>query len=364
MKIQTPTYLINADVCMANIRKMAAKAARSGVSFRPHFKTHQSLAIGRWYREAGITKITVSSLTAAKYFSRDGWNDITVAFPVNLLETDLINELAATVQLGLLVEDPFVGAELQRRIVHPVDIYIKIDTGYHRTGLGPDEMPVITELARVVGESPMLRLKGLLTHAGHTYGAVSSDEVKSIYRSSTAILNSVRDKLGESGSRLVRSYGDTPSCSIMEEFPGVDEIRPGNFVFYDMMQLMAGNCLSSDIGGIVLCPVVAVHPARRQAVIYGGAIHFSKDFIEIQGRRVFGQVVELDEKGWKEPVGDAFVVSLSQEHGIVEIPEMMIKNIHPGMVLGIIPVHSCLTANLLQGYQMTNGLKADYMHGN
>lgn len=364
MNIQRPTYLINPEICKANIRKMAAKAALSGVIFRPHFKTHQSHAIGRWYREAGITKITVSSLSAARYFARDGWTDITVAFPVNLLETGLINELAATVNLGLLLEDPFVALELQRKIVNPVDVYIKIDTGYHRTGLGPDEMPVITELARVVAGSPMLRLKGLITHAGHTYGAASVDEVRSIYLSSAAILNSVKDRLGESGSLLVRSYGDTPSCSILEEFPGIDEIRPGNFVFYDLMQLVAGNCLASDIGGIVLCPVVAVHAARRQAVIYGGAIHFSKDFIESQGRRIYGQLVELSEGGWSEPVADAFMVSLSQEHGIVEMPGKMIDQVRPGMVLGIIPVHSCLTANLLQGYQMTDGLKGDYMHGN
>jgi len=30
------------------------------------------------------------------------------------------------------------------------------------------------------------------------------------------------------------SYGDTPTCCVSENFPGVDELRPGNFIFFDM----------------------------------------------------------------------------------------------------------------------------------
>ena len=43
-----------------NIKKMAAKASGSGIKFRPHFKTHQSLEIGNWFREFPIDGITVS----------------------------------------------------------------------------------------------------------------------------------------------------------------------------------------------------------------------------------------------------------------------------------------------------------------
>jgi hypothetical protein len=41
----------------------------------------------------------------AQYFVDDGWNDITVAFPVNLREAGIINELAGRIQLNLLAED-------------------------------------------------------------------------------------------------------------------------------------------------------------------------------------------------------------------------------------------------------------------
>ena len=75
---------------------MADRAIQYNVRLRPHFKTHQSRQIAGWFREAGINCITVSSLKMAEYFAADGWDDITVAFPVNVLEHERINRLAAT----------------------------------------------------------------------------------------------------------------------------------------------------------------------------------------------------------------------------------------------------------------------------
>lgn len=360
MKFERPTYLINPAICRTNIRIMAGKAALSGVIFRPHFKTHQSLVIGRWFREAGITKITVSSLSAAEYFSGDGWDDITVAFPVNLRETALINSLASKVHLGLLLEDTEVAAELQSKLLYPVDIYIKIDVGYHRTGLTIDEMPDIIRLADQIKKSPKTRLKGLLTHAGHTYHASSAGELEDIYQTSTGILNQVRDRLGDEGKGLILSYGDTPSCSIIERFKGIDEIRPGNFVFYDLMQLAAGVCGYLQVAGMVVCPVVAVHPGRNEVVLYGGAIHFSKEYIVADGRKTFGQLAVPDSTGWYRPVAGAYLVSLSQEHGILEVRGEYAEGLRPGDVAAIIPVHACLTANLIHGYLLIDGSAADY----
>lgn len=363
MKFERPTYLINPEICKVNIRAMAEKASGSGVIFRPHFKTHQSLTVGRWFREAGIGKITVSSLISAGYFASDGWDDITVAFPVNLREAGLINQLALKLRIGLLVEHPQVAAALEQQLLSPVDIYIKIDTGYHRTGLSLDEMPIIRELAAELRQSSLMCLKGLLTHAGQSYQASSVAGLQHVYDSSVQALRSVRDQLGDGYQDLILSYGDTPSCSLVESFVSIDEIRPGNFVFYDLMQMAAGVASHWQVAGIVVCPVVAVHPSRNQAVLYGGAIHFSKESISLDGRRIYGQLVEMDDGGWRSPVPGAYMVSLSQEHGILEAPEHIIRELQPGKVVGIIPVHSCLTANLLHGYQLLDGSKADYFPG-
>ncbi len=76
---------------------------------------------------------------------------------------------------------------------------------------------------------------------------------------------------------LKLSVGDTPGCSLLPDFPGVDEIRPGNFVFYDAEQLEIGSCASNQIAVALACPIVARHPERNEVVLYGGAIHLSKE---------------------------------------------------------------------------------------
>ena len=50
-----------------------------------HFKTHQSLDVNVFLILQAIA--TVSSVSMAKYFS-DQWDDITIAFPINILEMD------------------------------------------------------------------------------------------------------------------------------------------------------------------------------------------------------------------------------------------------------------------------------------
>jgi D-serine deaminase-like pyridoxal phosphate-dependent protein len=74
---------------------MCLIAQKHSLAFRPHFKTHQSLELGNWFKDYGVTQITVSSLEMAEYFATQ-WNDITVAFPVNVLEINRINSLAKT----------------------------------------------------------------------------------------------------------------------------------------------------------------------------------------------------------------------------------------------------------------------------
>ena len=103
IQVTEPTMVLNEEVCKSNIARMAAKAKAANVVFRPHFKTHQSREIGEWFRASGVDKITVSSLNMAMKFAEWGWNDITVAFPVNCLEHEKINALAAKIRLNLLL---------------------------------------------------------------------------------------------------------------------------------------------------------------------------------------------------------------------------------------------------------------------
>ena len=117
-KLTVPTLILDQDRCRNNIAKMCRLAIERDTILRPHFKTHQSLEIGSWFKDFNIDRITVSSLRMADYFANDGWNDITVAFPVTVREIELINNLARRVKLNLLVEDPVVVRQLEGKLKH------------------------------------------------------------------------------------------------------------------------------------------------------------------------------------------------------------------------------------------------------
>lgn len=122
------------------------------------------------------------------------------------------------------------------------------------------------------------------------------------------------------------------------------------------MQQRIGACELEDIAVAVACPVAALHPDRGRIVVYGGAVHFSKEALqEEDGGLNFGRVVLLNEKGWTPLGEDVTVVSLSQEHGIIQANEGLFEQVNVGDVLGALPVHSCLTADLLRRYLTLEG---------
>lgn len=355
MNIIQPTLLVHRERALRNIRRMSEKAARSGVRFRPHFKTHQSAEMGERFREAGVECITVSSLDMAAYFAQNGWNDITVAFPVNILEIDKINQLGAKIRLNLLVESVEAVRFLTDHLTSPVNAWIKIDVGYHRTGIDWDDSENLRAVANSIDETERLTLGGLLAHSGHSYWVKGKQEIEKVYRETVRNMRRARDILHHSGfSQIDLSIGDTPTCSVVEDFRAVDEIRPGNFVFYDAMQWQIGACTEEDIAVGVACPVVAKHPGRHEMVIYGGAVHLSKDsLVSENGNAMYGYVCPLEENGWGASFPNTYVARLSQEHGVIRTTQTVLQHFREGDVLTVLPVHSCLAVNLMKKMYFT-----------
>lgn len=350
MKITKPTLLVDKEKCLKNIEKMAEKAKQSNVNFRPHFKTHHSAEIANWFRGFGVKSCTVSSVDMASYFIDYGWNDVTIAFPFNPLEIDEIGILTSKASLNILLESE-TSLEFAKSIPHPVGYFIKVDIGTHRTGVDPKNSELIEKL--VNGSSDKLHFKGFLAHAGHTYGCNNHEGIQTIFNESVEILKALKAKFGG-----ILSYGDTPSCSIMDDFSMFDEIRPGNFAFYDWMQKEISSCDVNQISVCMACPVVAIHEDRNEIVIFGGGVHFSKDHLIEGNGKTFGKALKLSAVGWDtEIIGN--VKKLSQEHGIISMTDEALKEIKVGDVIGVIPVHSCLTADLQGHYLSTEGDRID-----
>ncbi|WP_245964554.1 alanine racemase [Rufibacter immobilis] len=363
-QISEPTLLLHEQIARANIHRMAEKAKRQNVRLRPHFKTHQSRQVGEWFKVEGVTAITVSSAKMAQYFARHGWSDITIAFPLNRRQLSQIAELAQQINLGVTVTSADDVVFLREQLSVPVNIWVKADTGYGRTGIKTEDTAVLDAVLQEMVQTPQHTFSGFLAHAGHTYKARGKDAIAEIHAQTLAKMQALKERYDAAWPDLQLSIGDTPSCSVMEDFSGMEEIRPGNFVFYDLMQHRIGSCRLEDIAVAMACPVVALHPDRNEVILYGGAVHFSKDALpQPDGSVLFGLVVLLTEDGWGAPLPATAVVSLSQEHGVVRTSPELFSQFKVRDLVGVLPVHSCLTADLMKGYTTLQGERLEHLSG-
>ncbi|MFP4546611.1 MAG: alanine racemase [Fidelibacterota bacterium] len=346
MTIIQPTFLVDLKKCNQNIQKILAIAEKYQLDFRPHFKTHQSSVIGELFREAGITKITVSSVDMAVFFISRGWRDITIAFPLNILEMKRINALAQNASINLLADHISHLEAIQSHLQHQAGVFIEIDTGDHRTGIQATDKDKIAGMIQKINRTEFANFKGFLTHAGHTYHAKNQQEILKIHNHTVQYMNDLKTLF--SGHNPIASIGNTPSCSIASNFTNIDEIRPGNFVYYDLTQHTLGACRESEIAVVLAAPVVSKKPEKSEIIVHSGGVHLSKEFLNFNGQCIYGKIVLLRERGWSESLDNCFVTKLSQEHGTIKIDEKYYNQLNIGDVIGILPVHSCMTANLMK----------------
>ncbi|GAA5029030.1 hypothetical protein GCM10011506_17010 [Marivirga lumbricoides] len=356
MNVVQPTLLLDEEKCKKNILKMVNKAQESKSVLRPHFKTHQSAEVGEWFKEAGIEKCAVSSLGMAEYFAHAGWKDITVAFPLNVLEKEKVNRLAKTITLNLCIESTETARILSDFVQHQLNVFVEVDAGYNRSGISSEDYEEIAGIIDIIQQNKLLHFTGFLQHAGHTYQAKGKSEIDEIHAFTSDKMRSLKNHFQKKYPEIIVSNGDTPTCSVSENFEGVDEMRPGNFIFYDVMQAEIGSCSYEEIAVALACPVVAKYPERNEIVVYGGAVHFSKDRIENEsGTSMYGLVAQKSAYGWGNPTPGLYMKKLSQEHGTIHATDEFIRQTKIGDILYILPIHSCLTANLMGKYFTLEG---------
>lgn len=359
-QITSPTLLLDEKICRANLKKMSEKARRNGMKLVPHFKTAQSHIIGDWAKEFGITEVTASSIKMAEYLCGQGWGNIHIAFPFNPLEAKKLNELAANQSISVQLINTETTKTLSKELSNPIGFFIEIDAGYGRTGVKLEDTALIDQILEIAEATENLNFRGFYLHPGHTYYG----NISNIYQETREALAKLKNQYKERYPELVTRTGDTPGCSVTEDFGDIDQMGPGNFVFFDLMQAYLGSCEKSDIAVAMAVPVVDIQKDRKELLVHGGGVHFAKDVLDhADGTKNFGELVYLDENGWTIPEDGSHLKSISQEHGVLKASDELLEKVKVGDVLGILPVHSCMTADCMGAYLTLDGKWVDHAEG-
>jgi len=364
-KLPGPAVLLNMRQVRDNAQAMFDRAQAAGVSFRPHFKTHQSVEVGACFLELGVEQITVSSWSMAQAFVAAGWRDLTVALPWQPGASEALSQLLGQCsQLGVVVdsEDAVQAllAEVQRWPARHRDglrVWVKLDAGYGRAGVNWTNQACLESMFRSLHQAGLVA-QGLLFHSGHSYDVTGQSAIAALHAECLSRVLPLREQLeawcADGHCRL--SMGDTPTCSLLNEWGPVDEIRPGNFVYYDLSQLEIGSCGVEQIAASVLCPVLSVDAAAGRMLLHGGAVHLSKDRMQDQHGVHFGQLAAKPFRGsWLLPHEGLRLNDLSQEHGKVLGSAELLKHFRCGDLAQVFPVHSCLACDLHRHYWTIEG---------
>jgi D-serine deaminase-like pyridoxal phosphate-dependent protein len=335
--VPTPLVYVDRAVLAANLERMAAAARDAGVALRPHAKTHKLAEVARMQLEAGAAGLTVAKLSEAQALREAG------------------------IAASLMIAQPYVGREKVRRQLalarsgeviactdsldyarvmseeaaaagERLDVVLIVDTGYGRLGVTPAGAPAC---ARGLAALPGLRFRGIRSHAGNAYGVGDTGARRRVATDDAAAMAATAEAIRAAGVPCeIVSIGSTPGLSGLGGplvVDGVTEWRPGNYAFYDRMQVSTGSASVADCAlRIVVSVISTAAPAR--AIIDAG----KKTLTSTPNTGTDGHGLVLDHPG-------ITIDDVSEECGWLTGD---VGGLAVGDRLQVVPNHSCEMTNL------------------
>ncbi len=335
-ELDTPALLIDLEVMERNLLRAAEYARAHELRLRPHTKTHKIPALARRQIESGAAGITVAKVGEAEVMLAAEPPELLVAYPViGRAKLERLVEVARRTRVTVALDSLQAARQLsdaarQGRV--RFGVLAEMDAGLGRMGVAPGEE--LVELIRGLIRLPYLNYEGIAFYPGHIK-SLDNDGLRQI-EALDELLQAALERLDrEDLTPEIVSGGSTPTLFHSHRIRGLNEIRPGTYIFNDRNTWLAGACRLEDCAASILVTVVST--ARPgQVIVDGGSKTFSSDRLTPVAEVSYGYVVEAP---------GAVFTRMNEEHGYVDVRRAGV-DLAVGDRLRIIPNHICTAMNL------------------
>ncbi len=335
-EIDTPSLLVDLDRLETNISKMAAFARSQGIRLRPHTKTHKCPDIAKIQVKAGAVGVTCAKVAEAEVLAAAGLDDILIANEIiGEQKFKRLLELSKKIKLCIAVDSKFGAMSLNAALEQAgqmLDVVIEINCGQNRSGVLPGEESL--RLANDIINLKHLKLRGLMTHGGHSYNETTKEGIKKVGLQEGAVLVKTADILRQNGFTMeIISVGSTPTAQYCGSVKGITEIRPGTYVFNDLTQIDHFSCALENCALSVLATVTS-NPTLNRVIVDAGKKALTSDPRGRSGTDGGGYGLIVNK--------NVTITRLSEEHGVIESN----SKFEIGKRVQIIPNHVCVVVNM------------------
>lgn len=361
LDLETPCLLLDPDRLARNCARMRARSVALGVRLRPHLKTAKSLDVACIATGGEFSGgVTVSTLKEAEHFARGGYRDVLYATAITP------NKFARAARIQretgadlLLVADSAAMVHAAERFADQNDVVfsflIEIDCGEHRSGVKAHD-PTVAAMACAIDHAPHLRFRGVMTHAGHSYGTNEPETVREIATGEREAAVAAADAIRAAGIGCeIVSVGSTPTALHADHLQGVTELRAGIYMFWDLAQASRNMCREDDIAVSVLASVIGHNRSGRGLILDAGALALSKDIGANTHRPDVGYGAVCDPLTLERFDG-LCVNGVHQEHGTVSVgDDTCFERLPIGSLVRVLPNHACITGAAHEEYHVVAG---------
>ena len=340
--LDTPALIVDLHIMDANLQRIADYAAEHSLRLRPHTKTHKSTMLARQQIALGAAGLTVAKVSEAEIMVEAGSQDLLVAYPVlGPVKLARLSSVARQTRVTVALDSPEAAQQLSAQAVAAkvaFGVLVEIDVGLHRVGVAPHDA---LALSRAVMALPGLEWRGLTFYPGHI-----KEQSPQLISALSQTVGSIRDEFVRAGLQPeIISGGSTPALYQSHQIDGLNEIRPGTYIFNDINTMISGACSLDQCAASILVTVVS-HTQEDRMIIDGGSKTFSSDRL-VNGETGHGRLMEAPGASFHR---------MNEEHGFIDLAHAE-RRFRIGEKVRVIPNHICVAVNLHeQVYGVRNGV--------